>query len=82
MIVIDSELPGTVSFGTQPQSSNANKAQENYLQGSQLWEGQLAVGVSPDASTALYTIPASSQLTLHLSTLHKNDRWDPDSRTQ
>lgn len=48
----------------------------------QLWEGQLGVGVSPDASPALYTVLASGQLTLHLSTLHKNDKWDPDSRTQ
>lgn len=45
MIVIDSELPGTVSFGTQPLSSNANTAQENYLQGTQLWEGRLGMGV-------------------------------------
>lgn len=79
MIVNDSELPWTVSFGTQPLSSDANRAQGSYLPRSQLWEGpERLVGASSEASTPIFSA-ASLSLTLHLSTPPQSDRWDQGS---
>lgn len=78
MIVSDSELLGMVSFGTQPLSSDANRAQGSYLPRAQLWEGPELVGASSEASTPIFSA-ASLSLTLHLSTPSQSDRWDQSS---
>lgn len=73
------ELPGTVSFGTQPLSSDANRVQGSYLRRAQLWEGpERLVGASSEASTPIFSA-ASLSLTLHLSTPPQSDRWDQGS---